>query len=97
MLNYFILLLSTSEEGEKTIDKLAYHGCEGDLAAKLHLEVEVLCSGHTNACYNVSFDDIQYDWLSRVEACFCDGDRLGKCSSPSRPGATTRCPTCLTA
>jgi len=66
---------TTNEEtGEVIIDKFAYHGCEKDLAPALGVEIEVVCGGHTNACYNVSQDSIQGDDITRAEACFCEGD-----------------------
>ena len=35
---------------------------------------EVICENHANACYNVSKDNLQDDFLTEATACFCDGD-----------------------
>ena len=70
------LFPSTNDEsGKVTTDKLAYHGCEKDLAGALGATFDVICGGHTNACYNISREEIQDDFLVRAEACFCEGDR----------------------
>jgi len=66
--------MTNEETGEVRIDKFAYHGCEKDLAPALGVQIEVVCGAHTNACYNVSRDDIQGDDITRAEACFCEGD-----------------------
>jgi len=70
--------------GEVRIDKIAYHGCEKDLAPALGSQLEVVCGEHTNSCYNVSRDDIQDDFLQRAEACFCEGDRCNN-NTPDLP------------
>jgi len=64
----------TSENGEVTVNMFAFHGCEGDLAAAMDAQVDVLCGGHENTCYNVSRDSIHNEEISRAEACFCDGE-----------------------
>ena len=38
------------------------------------LDSQVICEGHANACYNVSKDNIQDEFLTEASACFCDGD-----------------------
>ena len=38
------------------------------------LDSQVICEGHANACYNVSRDNIQDEFLTEASACFCDGD-----------------------
>ena len=38
------------------------------------LDSQVICEGHANACYNVSKDNIQDEFLTEARACFCDGD-----------------------
>ena len=57
---------------------LTYHGCEKDLAGGLNSNIEVVCDGHTNACYNISRDDIADGFVQEAKACFCDGDRQGR-------------------
>ena len=54
---------------------ITFHGCEKDLAEALGAKFGVICDGHTNACYNVSRDDIQDEFLTTATACFCEGDR----------------------
>ena len=54
---------------------ITFHGCEKDLVGALGATFGVICEGHTNACYNVSKEDIQQDFLTSATACFCDGDR----------------------
>ena len=54
---------------------ITFHGCEKDLAEALGAKFGVICDGHTNACYNVSRDDIPDEFLTTATACFCEGDR----------------------
>ena len=61
--------------GVTTTDMLTFHGCEKDLAGAFGSNINVICDGHTNACYNVSREDIQDEFLTEAKACFCDGDR----------------------
>ena len=63
------------ETNETTTDKIAFHGCEKDLAGALAGQIGVVCDGHTNACYNVTKEDIHEEFITSAEACFCDGDR----------------------
>ena len=49
---------------------LTYHGCEKDLAGGLNSNIEVVCDGHTNACYNISRDDIADGFAQEAKACF---------------------------
>ena len=63
------------ETNKTTTDMITYHGCEKDLDSTLESNVGVICDGHTNACYNVSKDDIVDEFLTEATACFCDGDR----------------------
>ena len=53
---------------------IAYHGCEADLAGALDAQFGVVCDGHTDACYNVSREEIADEMATFAEACFCDGD-----------------------
>ena len=41
----------------------------------LSANFEVICSGHENACYNISHEDIQDEELSAARVCFCDTDK----------------------
>jgi len=68
------LEIKNEATGELTINKITYHGCEKDLAPALGAHVEVVCGEHTNACYNVSSEDIHEDFVQRAEACFCEGN-----------------------
>ena len=66
---------TNSETGKVTTDKIAFHGCEKDLAEAFANNVNVVCSEHTNACYNYTREEISDDLVTQAEACFCDGDR----------------------
>jgi len=84
--------ITNQETGKVTTDKLAYHGCEKDLANAFDSNINVLCNGHTNSCYNVSRDDIHDDVITRAEACFCEGDRCNDDTPDlpdTLPGTTT--------
>ena len=67
-------MFSTNADGSATVSLVAYHGCEQTLTDALHVEFEVMCQGHSNACYNISRDAIQDDEMIQAEACFCDTD-----------------------
>ena len=45
-----------------------------DLQKVIMFNFEVICENHANACYNVSKDNLQDDFLTEATACFCDGD-----------------------
>ena len=45
-----------------------------DLQKEIMFNFEVICENHANACYNVSKDNLQDDFLTEATACFCDGD-----------------------
>jgi len=68
------LEIKNENTGEVTINKITYHGCEKDLAPAIGNHVEVVCGDYTNACYNVSNEDVHEDFVQRAEACFCEGD-----------------------
>jgi len=96
--------IKNEETGDVRIDKIAYHGCEKDLAPALGNSLEVVCGEHTNACYNISRDDIQDDFVQRAEACFCDGDMCNNntpdlpdneiTEGPTEPGPSKTCYNC---
>jgi len=65
-------------DGKNKVDMLTLHGCEKDMAGALGSNIEVICEGHANACYNVSRDNIHDDFLTEATACFCDGDLCNK-------------------
>ena len=74
---YFYYFLRTDDStGTQKTDMITFHGCEQDLAGALGQTFNVLCEGHTNACFNVSKEDIQDEFLTEAIACFCEGDRL---------------------
>ena len=79
LINYkFEHISSNMGEGEgatKRVDMITFHGCEKDLAGALGAHYDIICSGHTNSCQNVSRDDIEDGTFSSGKACFCDGDR----------------------
>merc|ERR1719394_1112083 len=62
-------------DGKNRVHMLTLHGCEKDLPEGY---IEVICEGHSNACYNVSRDNIHDDFLTEATACFCDGDLCNK-------------------
>ena len=35
---------------------------------------QVICSDHANSCFNVSTENIEDEFLTEAEACFCEGD-----------------------
>ena len=68
------MLFRINDDGSSKTDMIAYHGCEADLAGALNAHFGVVCDGHTNACYNVSREEITDELATFAEACFCDGD-----------------------
>ena len=54
------------------MNMITFHGCERDLEAVFG--TEVICPGLTNACYNISREDIVDHLVISKTACFCEGD-----------------------
>ena len=53
---------------------ITFHGCERDLVGAMWSHQEAICPGLTNACYNITREDIVDPLAISKTACFCEGD-----------------------
>merc|ERR1712219_55766 len=60
-------------EGVTTTHMVGRHSCEKELSGVG--DYGVVCNGHTDACYNITRDQINTIEALWAKACFCSGDK----------------------
>merc|ERR1711936_495661 len=81
--------------GVTTTHMVGRHSCERELSGVG--DYGVVCNGHTDACYNITRDQINTIEALWAEACFCSGDKCNtevpnwsdpdQTTTPAAPGS----------